>query len=64
MMELKGTLEPELGGPLVRAILRLEGELLAQDEVLGNPDPPTAEQRAADAFVLLAECLTSEPGAG
>ncbi len=62
MVELTGNLEPELGDPLWRAVLRVEEELLAQDEAQGDPDVRTTEQRRADAFVLLAERVTSSLG--
>jgi hypothetical protein len=58
MVEVKGTLEPEFGEPLCRALVRIENDLLAQDVAQGDPDLRTAEQRRADAFVLLAERLT------
>ena len=59
MMEVTGTLEPELGEPLCRAVLRIERELLDQDVAEGDPDARTTEQRRLDAFVRLAERLTS-----
>lgn len=62
MVELTGSLEPELGEPLWRAVLRIEKELLAQDVAQGDPDVRTTEQRRADAFVLLAERLSSSLG--
>lgn len=62
MVELTGSLEPELGNPLWRAVLRIERELLAQDAAQGVPDARTTEQRRADAFVLLVERLTSSLG--
>ena len=58
MIELTGSLEPELGDPLWRALLRIERELLAQDAAHADPDVRTTEQRRADAFVLLVERLT------
>ena len=57
MVELCGVLEPELGDPLVRAVGRIEVELLAQDVAHGDPDVRTTEQRWADAFVVLTERL-------
>lgn len=62
MVELTWRLEPELGEPFCRAVLRIEMELLAQDVARGDPDVRTTEQRRADAFVLLAERLTSPRG--
>ncbi len=62
MVELTGSLEPELGDPLRRAILRIEKELLAHDAAHGVSDVPTTDQRRADAFVLLVERLTSSLG--
>ena len=59
MVELSGNLEPELGEPLLRAVIRIEGELLDQDVAYGDPDARTISERRADAFVLLAERLTT-----
>lgn len=59
MVELTGSLEPELGVPLWRAVLRIEKELLAQDVAQGDPDVRTTEQRRADAFVHLVNRLPS-----
>lgn len=53
--ELTGTLEPELGRPLWRAIMQIERELLDQDGTKGDPKVRTTEQRRADAFVLLVD---------
>jgi hypothetical protein len=57
MVHLSGSLEPQFGNPLLRAVQRIERELLAQDEAYGDPGVRTSEQRRADAFVLLAERL-------
>ena len=62
MVELSGTLEPEFGEPLWRAIVRIGNDLLAQDVAQGDPDLRTNEQRWADAFVILSERLTSDAG--
>lgn len=62
MVELTGSLEPELGDPLWRAVLRIEKKLLDQDVAQGDPDVRTTEQRRADAFVHLVERLTSSLG--
>lgn len=59
MVKFTASLEPELGDPLLRALLRIEKELLAQDVAKGDPEVRTTEQRRADAFVVLAERLTS-----
>jgi hypothetical protein len=56
MTSAKVSLEPRLGDPFVRALMRVEAELLLDDADLhGRPgaEPPTSEQRAADAFVAL-----------
>ncbi|MGH8985059.1 MAG: hypothetical protein ACRDY6_14445 [Acidimicrobiia bacterium] len=50
-------LEPELGLPFVRALMRVEAELLLQDaNALGGArdEKRTDAQRRADAFVALA----------
>jgi hypothetical protein len=50
-------LDRELGDPLLRALIRVEAELLAEDaDQIGRSDaaPRTAEQRRADALVALA----------
>ncbi len=62
MVELTGSLEPDLADPLLRAVLRIDKELLAQDVARGDADVRTTEQRRADAFVALAERLTSSLG--
>jgi hypothetical protein len=59
MVELFGKLDPELGEPLLRAVVRIERELLDQDVAHGDPDVRTTSERRADAFVLLAERLTA-----
>jgi hypothetical protein len=59
MVELTGTLEPELGDPLWQAVLRIERDLLDQDVAQGDSEVRTTEQRRADAFVVLTERLTS-----
>jgi hypothetical protein len=49
-------LEPRLGTPLFRALMRVEAELLRDDaDHFGDPEREnrTYEQRAADAFVAL-----------
>ena len=57
MVQMSLTLSRDLGEPLVRALTRIEMELLAQDEADGDPSVRTTSQRRADAFVLLAERL-------
>jgi hypothetical protein len=59
MVELAGTLDPELGESLLRAVIRIEGELLDQAAAFGDSDVRTTSERRADAFVLLAERLTA-----
>lgn len=54
-------LEPALGRPLIRALMRIEAELLEQDaNTFGQPDVEerTHEQRAVDALVALALRVT------
>lgn len=53
--ELTGTLEPELGRPLLRAVMQIERELLEQEVTQGDPEVRTTVQRRADALVLLAD---------
>jgi hypothetical protein len=62
MVELSGKLDPELGEPLVRAVIRIERELLDQDVAFGAPDVRTTSERRADAFVWLADRLTAAHG--
>jgi len=50
-------LEPALGRPLIRALMRVEAELLEHDaNSFGQPDVEmrTHEQRSADALIALA----------
>ena len=50
------SLEPRLGNPLIRALMRVEAEFLLQDaDHYGQPDAEqrTYEQRACDALVAL-----------
>jgi hypothetical protein len=54
-------LEPRLGEPLMRAVMRVEAELMCEDAGrVGSPNAEhrTYEQRAADAFVALALRVT------
>jgi hypothetical protein len=56
MTSLKASLERRLGDPFVRALMRVEAELLLQDAAaLDGPEAGwrTGEQLAADAFVAL-----------
>ena len=51
------SLEPRLGNPLIRALMRVEAELLLEDaDRYGHADAEdrTHEQRACDALVALA----------
>jgi hypothetical protein len=52
-------LEPQLGEPLLRAVTRIERELLDQDVACGDPNVRTTSDRRVDAFVLLAKRLTA-----
>ena len=57
MTSMSLRLEPRLGRPFFRALMRVQAELLLEDaDRLGNEDweDPTHEQLAADAFVALA----------
>lgn len=59
------TLEPALAQPLWRALMRVEAELLLEDaHAIGTDawEERTAEQRAADALVRLANRVLVEPG--
>jgi hypothetical protein len=54
------TLEPEVGQPLRRAMMRVEAELLEEDaETVGSAAEfdRTYEQRAADALVRLTKAI-------
>jgi hypothetical protein len=56
------TLEARIGAPFVRAVRRIEAELMLHDaNRIGSPDAieRTYEQRAADALVLLAQRITT-----
>jgi hypothetical protein len=59
MVEISLSLEPELGEPLRRALLRIEKELLDHDMAHGGPAVRTTPQLLADAFVVLTERLTA-----
>jgi hypothetical protein len=53
-------LEPSVGNPLARAMMRAEAELLREDaDRVGTPedDRRTQPQRAADAFIRLAHAV-------
>jgi hypothetical protein len=53
-------LEPDRANPLRRALMRVEAELLSEDaDAVGTPQESqrSYEERAADAFVRLAEAL-------
>jgi hypothetical protein len=64
MLHCSVTLVPELGGPLLRALMRVEAELLAHDadrlEITGEACR-SPEQRRADALVALVLRLTGPP---
>ena len=54
------TLDRAVGNPLVRALMRVEAELLVEDaDAIGtdSEDRRTSEQRGADALVRLAEAI-------
>ncbi|SLI21720.1 Uncharacterised protein [Mycobacteroides abscessus subsp. abscessus] len=51
-----GDLPPEVAPPFIRAVMRVEAELLLRDAELvtvGNEEPRTPEERRTDAFVAL-----------
>jgi hypothetical protein len=57
-------LPPAVGGPLCRAMMRAEAELLLEDaEALrfGTYEDRTPEQRAADALVRLVDTMAARP---
>jgi hypothetical protein len=57
---VRARLEPRLGVPFFRALMRVEAELLLQDaDSLGTPthEKRTPEQRRADALVALARLI-------
>lgn len=57
MKSVSARLEPALGTPFARALMRIQAELLLHDaNTYGQPDAEarTDEQRAADALVALA----------
>ena len=57
MWSLTSHLEPGIGDPFVRALMRVEARLMLEDaDLLGSPEfeHRTYEQRAADALVILA----------
>ncbi len=56
-VRISATLDREVGEPLQRALVRIEGELLAQDRRGGGADARTAGQRRADALVVLVDRL-------
>jgi hypothetical protein len=53
------TVDPVVGAPLVRALMRVEAELLRDDANRISPDAPeptrTEDQRRADALAVLVE---------
>ncbi|MEV0028592.1 hypothetical protein [Nocardia sp. NPDC050793] len=53
---VNGDLPPEVAPPFIRAIMRVEAELLLHDAELvtvDNEEPRTPEERRTDAFVAL-----------
>lgn len=59
--EVNGDLPPEVAPPFIRAIMRVEAELLLHDAALVTVDsgePRTPEERRADAFLALALRVT------
>ncbi|MGH2660904.1 MAG: RNA polymerase subunit sigma-70 [Actinomycetota bacterium] len=61
-IRLSASLDGELGGPLCRALIRIERELLQNGEAVSRPGVHvrTPEQRRADAVVALAEDALQE----
>lgn len=59
-LELLGEVPPELADPLVRAIERVAGELVADDERRGEV-PRSGGRLQADAFVALLLRVTDTP---
>lgn len=59
-LELLGEVPPELGEPLVRALERVAGELVADDERRGEV-PRSGGRLHADAFVALLLRVTDTP---
>jgi hypothetical protein len=62
MVHARADLEPRLWHPLLRALLRIESELIAEDaEMIGTPGwhLRSYEQRSADALVTLADRMTA-----
>lgn len=60
MIRAELRLEPELGEPLMRALMRAEAKLLLADaDALGGPDyeARTDDQRRCDALVEIAEAM-------
>ena len=58
---VNGDLPPEVAPPFIRAILRIEAELLLHDAeqvALGKGEPRTQEERRTDAFLALALRVT------
>ncbi|MBF6211231.1 hypothetical protein IU433_06735 [Nocardia puris] len=53
---VNGNLPPEVAPPFIRAVMRVEAELLLHDAELvtvDNEEPRTPEERRTDAFVAL-----------
>ena len=64
MVEVSAKLERNLGAPLLRAVERIEQELLDEDVALKAVHTRTPAQRRADAFVLLFDRLGEALGEG
>lgn len=67
MWSLTSRLEPDIGDPFVRALMRVEARLMLEDaDQLGGPvaEHRTHEQRAADALVILVRSIADEAGRG
>jgi hypothetical protein len=58
---VNGDLPPEVAPPFIRAIMRIEAELLLHDALqvtVDRGEPRTPEERRADAFLALALRVT------
>lgn len=58
---VNGDLPPEVAPPFIRAIMRIEAELLLHDALqvtIDHGEPRTPEERRADAFLALALRVT------
>ncbi|MEU8900788.1 hypothetical protein ACFVMC_24390 [Nocardia sp. NPDC127579] len=61
---VNGDLPPEVAPPFIRAIMRVEAELLLHDAELvtvDNEEPRTPDERRTDAFVALVLRIDDRP---